>query len=62
MIDVEKSVIWRYFRFLHMTGVRNSEIPPHVEKFQISSEHRCFFCDLRYFVPNLFCRDLHAFA
>ena len=37
------SVMWRYFRFLHMTDVGNSEITLHVEKFQINSEQRCFF-------------------
>ena len=32
-----------------MTDAEDSEITPHVDKFQISSEHICF-CDLRYFI------------
>lgn len=59
ILNLFTSVMWRYFRFLHMTDVGNSEITPHVEKFQISSEHWCF-CDLRYFVAHLFCRDLRV--
>ena len=41
------------FRFLHTYDVENSKIIPHLEKFQFSPEHRCFFCcDLRCFVAT----------
>ena len=46
------------YRQAHISHVEIFQVSPHVEKFQISSEHR-FFCDLRYFVVQLFCR---AFA
>ena len=40
-IGGEKSVMWRNFRFQYMTDVDKSEIPPHVEEFQISVHDRC---------------------
>ena len=51
-LNFSTSVMWRYFRFLHRTGVENSENILHAEKFQMSPEHRCFFLQF-----TLFCRE-----
>ena len=60
MINVEKFYIFPHLSCWYIsdfpTDVENSEITPHLEKFQISPENRCF---LRFM---LFCSNLRTFG
>ena len=65
--NLSTSVMWRYFRFPHITNVKKSEMW-RIQKLLHMWRNFKFLhntdviCDLCYFVANLFCRNLRAFV